>query len=101
MDDQQISQTIGETSEETNTIAITPVETENQATLLLNLEDMIKRHISSVEKLQVEMKKHKEMFDDAFENSPVYKEHADTLREAQKQKSTTRQEILKQPQMIQ
>src|SRR5437660_1643310 len=33
-------------------------ETENQATVLLSLEELIKRHISSIEKLQVESKKH-------------------------------------------
>jgi hypothetical protein len=78
-----------------------PTSDGSQATVLLSLEDMIKRHISSIETLQTEMRKHKEMFDDAFDGSVVYKEHADKVKEAQKQKSTTRQEILKQPQIIQ
>lgn len=74
---------------------------ESQATVLLSLEEMIKRHISSIEKIQIESKKHKEMFDDSFENSVVYHEHAEKVKEAQKQKTATKQEILKQPQMIQ
>lgn len=99
MDDQQDSLVKEEASEDIDEVE--PVEAGNQATLLLSLEEMIKRHISSIEKIQIELKKHREMFADSFENSPVYKEHTEKLKEAQKAKKITRQEILKQPQMIQ
>jgi hypothetical protein len=104
MDDQN-TQTIADAEivdvEVNNVTSNDASETQNQATVLLSLEELIKRHISSIEKLQVESKKHREMFDDAFENSPVYRENAEKAKEAQKLKATTRQEILKQPQMIQ
>ncbi len=104
MDDQN-TQTIADAEivdVEVSNVSSTDIpETENQATVLLSLEDLIKRHISSIEKLQVESKKHREMFDDAFENSPIYRENSEKAKEAQKVKATTRQEILKQPQMIQ
>lgn len=76
-------------------------QSENQATVLLSLEELIKRHISSIEKLQTESKKHREMFDDSFENSIIYRENSEKAKEAQRVKSTTKLEILKQPQMIQ
>src|SRR5258708_7418352 len=87
--------------EETTVTADVDSTDNSQLTVLMSLEELIKRHISSIEKLQIEGKKHKEMFDDAFEGSVVYKEHADKAKEAQKQKAATRQEILKQPQIIQ
>jgi hypothetical protein len=102
MDEQKPVEEIIDTQIDVEVQASTPLpETENQATVLLSLEDMIKRHISSIETLQVESKKHKEMFDDAFENSVVFRENAEKAKEAQKQKAVTRQEILKQPQMVQ
>lgn len=104
MDDQNNVQPIEEVTDTQITVQATVPDDsapQNQATVLLSLEELIKRHISSIEKLQVESKKHKEMFDDAFENSPVYRENSEKAKEAQKLKSTTRQEILKQPQMIQ
>lgn len=74
---------------------------EDQVTVLLSLEEMIKRNISGIDKLQIEIRKHKEMFDDSFGGSVVFKEHSDKVKEAQKQRSATRAEILKQPQVIQ
>ncbi|HSW87593.1 MAG TPA: hypothetical protein VLG12_00345, partial [Candidatus Saccharimonadales bacterium] len=86
MDDQN-TQTIADAEivdVEVSNVSSTDIpETENQATVLLSLEDLIKRHISSIEKLQVESKKHREMFDDAFENSPIYRENSEKAKEAQ------------------
>lgn len=101
MDDQQIPQVQVTTTDAVIVGETVTSDVQNQATVLLSLEEMIKRHISSIETLQAEHKKHREMFDDAFTNSVVYKENAEKAKEAQKQKNTTRQEILKQPQMIQ
>ena len=103
IDDQQSPQIVTEDTITVETAVTTDdtAGTQNQATVLLSLEEMIKRHFSGIETTQTELKKHKEMFEDAFNNSIVYKEHADKAKEAQKQKSSTRQEILKQPQIIQ
>jgi len=76
-------------------------EKESQATVLISLEGLIKRHISSIERIQEELKKNKEMFDGAFEGSEVFRELLEKLKEANKQKTTTREQILKQPAMMQ
>ncbi len=69
--------------------------------ILLSLENMIKNHIVSLERLQEEIRKHREMVDSAFENSETFKTHNETAKEALKVKNTTKQEILKQPATMQ
>lgn len=71
----------------------------DQATILLSLEELIKNHIQSLEKLQDELKKHREMFSDAFTNSEAYQDLDKKVKEASKEKNTTRENILKQPAM--
>lgn len=71
------------------------------AQVLLNLDQLIKNNIGSLGKLQEELKKHKEMFTDAFINDPTFKEHEEKAKEANKIKQQTRQQILKQPSMHQ
>lgn len=71
----------------------------DQATVLLSLEELIKNHIQSLEKLQDELKKHREMFADAFANSEAYQDLEKKVKEASKEKNTTRENILKQPAM--
>lgn len=69
-----------------------------EASVLMNLESLIKSHISSIARLQEEVKKHKEMLDDIFENDPTFQEHTKLVDEAAKVKKTTKQQILKRPQ---
>lgn len=69
----------------------------DQATVLLNLESLIKNHIISIDRLQSELKKHREMLEDAFSNDPTYKEHNEKVKEATKVRNGTKAEILKQP----
>jgi len=66
--------------------------------ILLNMESLIKGHISTIETLTAEARKHKEMLDDIFTNDPTYQEHDKIAKEASKVKQGTRQQILKQPQ---
>jgi hypothetical protein len=77
-----------------------PAPVSGDATLLLNLEEMIKNHISSIDKFREEQRKLKEMFEDAFNNNPVYRENTDKAKEALKVKATTRQQIASQPSVI-
>lgn len=71
-----------------------------QAAILLNLEEMIKSHIASLDTLRTEQKKHREMFEDSFNNNPTYRENAEKAKEAIKVKATTRQQIASQPSVI-
>jgi hypothetical protein len=77
------------------------VDTTNQAQVLLSLEEMIKHHIASIDRLTDDAKKHKQMFADAFENSEAYRESEKKVKEASKDKANVREQILKQPAMQQ
>lgn len=70
------------------------------AAILLNLEEMIKNYVQSLDKLREEKKKIQEMFEDSFANNPTYRENADKAKEALKVKATTRQQIASQPSVI-
>lgn len=81
-----------------------PIQTsmdQNDAMVLLNLEDMIKAHISRIEKLQNESREQQEMLTNVLANSEVYREHDEAAKEAAKIKSATRAEIMKQPSVMQ
>jgi hypothetical protein len=69
------------------------------AQILINLESMIKSHIGSLERLSDELKKHKGMLNDIFENDSTYKQHSDAAKEAARIKSQTKLQILKSPQV--
>ncbi len=79
----------------------TPTPAADQVTVLLSLEQLIKSHIASIDKLREESRKHKQMLEDAFLNDPVYQEHLKIAKEATKQKSTTKQNIMHQPANVQ
>lgn len=106
MDDQQREPGL-DTQEESEVVdaeIVTPsseVASSDQVTVLLSLEQLIKSHIASIDKLKDESRKHKQMLEDAFMNDPVYQEHLKIAKEATKQKSTTKQTIMRQPANVQ
>ncbi len=61
------------------------------------LESLIKSYIAKMDILEKELKEKNRMLKDAFESDAVYKEHADKAKEANRIKSATKQQILKQP----
>ena len=67
------------------------------ATVLTSLDELIKNYIQSIDKLRIEVKKHREMIQDGFQNDPVYHEHDEKAKEAVKQRNATKQQIMKQP----
>lgn len=86
-----------EVVEETPVDADTPV---GDAAILLNLEEMIKSYITSLDRLRDEQRKHREMFEDSFQNDPIFRENSEKAKEALKVKNTTRQQIVSQPSVI-
>lgn len=72
--------------------------TQTSSDILLNMEGLIKGHISTIDKLSEEAKKLKDMLDDIFSNDPTFQEHDKLAKEAAKVKQNTKQQILKQPQ---
>jgi|SRR6185437_3054325 len=69
----------------------------DQAQGLLSLEELIKNHIESIEKLKLEVKQQREMYEDSFNSNPTYREHDEKVKEVSKGKNSVRQEISKQP----
>ncbi|PIQ70384.1 hypothetical protein COS55_01670 [Candidatus Shapirobacteria bacterium CG03_land_8_20_14_0_80_40_19] len=70
----------------------------NQATSdFLNLESLIKSYVAKIDLAEKELREKNQMLKDAFESDAVYKEHADKAKEANRIKSATKQQILKQP----
>ena len=55
--------------------------------------------VYAVTKLTAELAEARDMLKDAFENDATYKEHADAAKEANKVKSATKAQIMKQPQV--
>ncbi len=72
-------------------------ETADQATAMINLEELIKNHIESIDKLRDEVKQAREMFEDSFNNNPTYMQESEKLKEAAKTKNSIKQTIAKQP----
>jgi len=72
----------------------------DQTTLLLSIEELIKKHITKIDRLHEELKKYKETFDDAFNGSEVYRELDAQAKDATKKKAETRMQITKQPSVM-
>lgn len=62
-----------------------------------NLENLIKSHIQAIDKLKDEIRQNREMFEDAFNNNPTYREHVEKVKEVSKAKLSVRAELSKQP----
>lgn len=69
----------------------------DQSAAFLNLEELIKNHIESIAKLKAELKAEREMYDDSFNNDPVYREHEAKVKEATKAKLSVKKQIGSQP----
>ena len=75
-----------------------PVNDSSGADILLNLEQLIKNHITNIDKLKAEAKTKNEMLEDILNNDSTYKEHSDNVKAAAKIKMATKKQILTQPQ---
>jgi hypothetical protein len=64
---------------------------------MLDLEELIKNHIDSIDKLKDELKQAREMFEDSFNNDLTYKENVEKVKEVSRAKNQVRQQIAKQP----
>lgn len=69
----------------------------NGATVMLELESMIKSHITGIDKRKTELKKQKEMLNDIFGNDSEYRELDDKVKAANKDKSARKAELSKAP----
>lgn len=67
------------------------------ATVLSDLESLIKNHITDIDKRKDELKKQKEMLASALLNDETYLEHEQKAKEANKVKAATKRQIMQQP----
>lgn len=67
---------------------------DDQAQILLSLEEMIKSNIASSDKLVEEKQKLTESLTDALQNDAQYKQASDTVKEATKTRSVIRSQIM-------
>lgn len=74
---------------------------DNQATVLLSLEEMIKKYITRFDQLKIDAKKQKEMYDDSFLSNPTYLENTEKAKAAAKDLLVTKKNIASQPSVIQ
>lgn len=70
---------------------------DNDAILLVRIEEMIKTHMSQIGELGEEATKYKDMLDDILTNDETYQEHDKAAKEATRIKANTRKEIMKRP----
>lgn len=92
----------GEVVSDSSAVSLDPVdhadaEKNDQAELIMKLENMIKNNNAQIAKLSAELSESRDMLKDAFEGDTTYREHADAAKEANKVKSATKAQILKQP----
>lgn len=85
------TQTVEETVE-----VVATTDTPNQGMVVIELENMIKSHLASIDKIEQEYSKHRDMLEDIFNNDTTYKEQAQKAKEAARIKNNTKQEIMKQ-----
>ncbi len=81
MDDQEIQ------------VQETPVN--NDAVLLVKIEEMIKTHTAQIDELTEEITKYRDMVNDVFANDETYQEHDKAAKEAARIRSNTKKEIMK------
>lgn len=70
------------------------MDTPNDAQVLLDLEQLIKTHISTIDKGKTELKKQREMLASALENDETYRLHNEDAKKAIKIKAQTRYQIM-------
>ena len=95
--DPQADQPVEDLTQDSNSSGHS-VQTVNQGQILIDMEAMIKNYVESIDKLNQEAKKLKDMLDDIFNNDPTYHDHDEKAKEAAKVRGQTKAEILKRPQ---
>jgi len=76
-----------------------PIDTSNAATAdtVLELEQMIKTNVSSIDRNKVELKKLKEMLESALLNDEPYREAAEKAKESAKAKGKAKMTVMQNP----
>lgn len=73
------------------------IATSKDSLSMLQIESIIKRYLTDIQKLQERYKEKKSMFDDSFNNDANYKTLADKAKEATRLKTAAKQQLMKSP----
>ena len=71
------------------------------ATTSLSLENLIRGHIATLNRLKNEIAEHTDTLNNILLNDPTYKEHEEAAKKATKVKTATKSEIMKRPDVMQ
>lgn len=71
-----------------------------QAGMVLELEQLIKNHITGISTRREQLKKFKEMVSDAFKNDATYQEVEEAYKKATKVKKEIKSNIMRQPGVV-
>lgn len=75
----------------------TPAAKDSEAQVLLDLEQLIKTNIATIDRNKAELKKQREMLSSALENDETYRLHNEEAKKGAKQKAATKFQIMQQP----
>lgn len=84
---------------EEQTVTVQEVDQDN-STVYLSLENLIKSNLNTIDTLQKQFREQKEMVDNVLENDQTYRQHLEQAKEANNVKSSTKQQIMKRPDVV-
>lgn len=99
MDEQTQNQTTNDVTDEITAVPV--IEDGNPASVLLNMESIIKNHDLRMVQLREELKKHSDMIQGILDNDDPYKAAMDKLKDVNKVKAQAKSNALKQPNAVQ
>jgi methyl-accepting chemotaxis protein len=104
-DDQQQNSTPDMSSSDTivvgevEAVEVNEAASSDQSTVFLSLENLIRSNLTTLDTLQQQYREQKEMVDNVLENDQTYRQHLEQAKEANNVKSTTKQQIMKRPEV--
>lgn len=74
--------------------------TVNEGENLIKITNLIKSHLSGIERAKKELSAQKTMLEDSLSNNPEYREKSDVVKEATKAKNVVKQKIINKPELM-
>ena len=100
-DDTNIIKSTDEEAVVEGEIEETSTASNDGATITLSLENLIRGHLGTLEKLRVQIAEHSDTLNNILENDSTYKEHSEEAKKVTKIKTGTKAEIMKRPDVMQ
>lgn len=72
-------------------------QAQTQADSIINMENIVKNQVKSIQELKTELKEKRAMYKDGYASSATYHEHETRVKDAQKARNSVRTELNKQP----